>query len=80
MITVLHRDGPANDYGITWGWCVKSLRYTMNLGLLHQKYHFQRLDKKIRFLSVGKKVISGGYAKLLQLYIRGVRRNDYSIT
>ena len=23
MITVLHRGGPANDYGITWGWCVK---------------------------------------------------------
>ena len=20
MITVLHRGGPANDYGITWGW------------------------------------------------------------
>ena len=24
MITVLHRGGPANDYSITWGWCVKS--------------------------------------------------------
>ena len=35
MITVLHRGGPANDYNITWGWWVKWLRYTMNLGLLH---------------------------------------------
>ena len=52
----------------------------MNLGLLHQKYHFQRLDKKIKFLSVSKKSFLGGMSKLLQLYRGGVRRNDYSIT
>ena len=38
------------------------------------------LTKKIKFLSVGKKSFLGGMSKLLQLYLGGVRRNDYSIT
>ena len=45
MITVLYRGGPSNDYGITQGQSGKQLRYSMNLGLLHQEYHFHRLVK-----------------------------------
>ena len=40
----------------------------------------KRLDKEVKFFSVGKKSFLGVMSKLLQLYIGGVWPNDYSIT
>ena len=65
---------------------------TLDKGALSGKTFMEHVVKKMSkcnptkfgntsiFLSVGKKSFLGGMSKLLQLYIGGVRRNDYSIT
>ena len=57
MITVLHK-----------GWSDKWSRYTMNLGLLHEEYHFHRLDKKSDFF------------QLVKNHFWRVCQNDYNFT
>ena len=69
MITVLHRGGVSNAYGTPW-----------ILGCYIRNIISRDLTKKSDFFSVGKKSFLGGMSKLLQLYIGGVRQNDYSIT
>ena len=68
MITVLHGDGLSNDYGTP---CI--------LGCYFRNIISRDLTKN-QIFSVGKKSFLGGNSNLLQLYIGGVRRNDYSTT
>ena len=49
--------------------------WVVTLGIL-----FPKTWQKNIFFSVGKKSFLGGMSKWLQLYIGGVRPNDYSIT
>ena len=78
MITVLHK-----------GWSDKWLRYIMNLWLLHEEYHFHRLQ----IFSVGKNlfwrvcqndksITLEGYGEMITVLHGGggVWPNDYNIT
>ena len=80
MITILHRGGPPKwlQYymGVVWQMIiVYHESWVVTLGILFPK----TWQKNILF-SVGKKSFLGGMSKWLQLYIGGVRPNDYSIT
>ena len=80
MITILHRGGPPKwlQYyiGVVWQMItVYHESWVVTLGIL-----FPKTWQKNIFFSVGKKSFLGGMSKWLQLYIGGVRPNDYSIT
>ena len=79
MITILHRGGPKMITVLHKGWSDKWLQYTMNLWLLHEEYHFHRLQ----IFSVGKnhfwRVCQNDYSITLDGYGEMTPKSDYVI-